>query len=343
MRSFSGYPERCPLLYSPVEGWHLVRYVVGRCKHCGKPMIPGHSCVAEEVVYWKTRGLLESLRAEKEGVSFGGGEGDFDSPVLLGGGERPDDRRTAISLATRGTTRGTRGGLNGPPAHSLIRTQVKKGHPNHRDVSRYHRRNGEGVYVTEEEVALAKKEKEQRKEERRKRRFLQELNDMSPKNKDKDKRKGFAKGGRRRGKKSEDRHQSDKMEGYISGMNGLLRLPNANNRAYENEMSWLFRNHCATSNMGAKKKKKKKNGVGSRFVNKIPKVDELQAAVNQKRQIENANRAYEKLMEEDAEKKFSLAGGGGFRASLAGHRYDDYRDFKGHRRRRSFGEVDVEE
>ena len=126
-------------------------------------------------------------------------------------------------------------------------------------------------------------------------------------------------------------------------MNGLLRLPNANNRAYENEMSWLFRNHCATSNMGAKKKKKKKNGVGSRFVNKIPKVDELQAAVNQKRQIENANRAYEKLMEEDAEKKFSLAGGGGFRASLAGHRYDDYRDFKGHRRRRSFGEVDVEE
>ena len=189
MRSFSGYPERCPLLYSPVEGWHLVRYVVGRCKHCGKPMIPGHSCVAEEVVYWKTRGLLESLRAEKEGVSFGGGEGDFDSPVLLGGGERPDDRRTAISLATRGTTRGTRGGLNGPPAHSLIRTQVKKGHPNHRDVTRYHRRNGEGVYVTEEEVALAKKEKEQRKEERRKRRFLQELNDMSPKNKDKDKRK----------------------------------------------------------------------------------------------------------------------------------------------------------
>ena len=57
--SFAGYPERCPLLYSPAEGWYLVRYVIGRCKHCGKPTNPGHTCVAKEVTHWKTVGLLE--------------------------------------------------------------------------------------------------------------------------------------------------------------------------------------------------------------------------------------------------------------------------------------------
>jgi len=169
--SFAGYPERCPLLFSLSEGWYLVRYVVGRCKNCGKPMVPDHTCIAKEVMYCKTEGLLESIRAEKEGVSFGGD--GFDGPVLLGGGEKPEDRRTAVSIATRGTTRGSIGGLDGPPAHAIIRTEVRKGIPNHRDVSRYHLKDG--VFVTQEEEMMERKERRVRKEERRKNRFLRKV------------------------------------------------------------------------------------------------------------------------------------------------------------------------
>jgi len=164
---------------------------------------------------------------------------------------------------------------------------------------------------------------------------------MSPKNKDG--KAGWGGGKKATKKKSRTKKKkkdSDKMEGFLSGMNGLLRLPNADSKEYENEMSWLFRNHCATSNKGSKKKKKK--SLGGRFTRKVTRLEEMQATIKQKRQMDAQDKAYEKLMEEDAEKKFSYGGGGGFRASLVSRRYDGYRDFKGDRRRRSFGEVDVE-
>ncbi|GMI28329.1 hypothetical protein TeGR_g5417, partial [Tetraparma gracilis] len=169
---------------------------------------------------------------------------------------------------------------------SLRVSPVKLGHHTHQPHPIF--------YTVGEEKAIARAKKEKEEEKRRKQ-FTALLNKTSPSTKRKKKNVLLKKIIKRSIDDSgTGEKMSDKMAGYVGNVSGLITLPDRGSTEYENQVSWLLRNQSTLGRNKAGKRYGHAGNMRAPFVS----VEDLQAQVNEERQIKAVNKAYENMLEE---------------------------------------------
>jgi hypothetical protein len=274
--SFASYPFRCPLLYDPSNPSHpfsLIRHVVKRCDKCGQPHVPDHTCKSRDIAEWRTVGMLASLRK--------GGDDDPNTPLTAA--STPGGAKWGHSWA-EDVERSKQAEMLAERRQSLIVapkmrvSPVKLGH---------HISVPQELLMTVEEENEVKREKTLREKEVKEKDFMSRLSMISPDSKRKKKSKLLKKI-----KKSRDDSagESDKMVGYVSGVVGLLTLPDPGAIDYDNEMQWLLRSQTTVGQYKKNKNKEQKR--------ELVTVEDLQRDVQEQRQVRAVNKDYDILMEE---------------------------------------------